>query len=74
MVTVRTEPLEGAELEFENRPPLAQTPPPPCESLLTKRRGSWGCQRCTYMCAGKIFQMVCVGKTFVVVFLFSGDR
>lgn len=29
MVTVRTEPPEGAELEFENRPPLAQTPPPP---------------------------------------------
>ncbi|CAM9474648.1 unnamed protein product, partial [Hapterophycus canaliculatus] len=28
-VTVRTEPPEGAELEFENRPPLAQTPPPP---------------------------------------------
>lgn len=32
VVTVRTEPLEGAELEFENRPPLAQTPPPPCET------------------------------------------
>lgn len=31
-VTVRTEPLEGAELEFENRPPLARTPPPPCET------------------------------------------
>ncbi|CAM9243185.1 unnamed protein product [Ectocarpus sp. 6 AP-2014] len=29
VVTVRTEPLEGAELEFENRPPLARTPPPP---------------------------------------------
>ncbi|CBN77605.1 hypothetical protein Esi_0004_0251 [Ectocarpus siliculosus] len=29
VVTVRTEPLEGAELEFENRPPLERTPPPP---------------------------------------------
>ncbi|CAN0153403.1 unnamed protein product [Pylaiella littoralis] len=29
MVTVRMEPLEGAELEFENRPPLARTPPSP---------------------------------------------
>lgn len=58
MVTVRTEPLEGADFEFENRPPLEQTPPPPRElmrCLWEDRRGSCEFQACTCSEFGELY-------------------